>query len=182
MLQRLTFLLASLALLLLNLTSCENHFRKFAPANPAPGTRTSWPPTSYAYVKAFCYDYKAGPSATFLENGKMHPGVMDSQGVRLSTNQVQRLLDAATISQAKSTRTPCYAPHHAFVFYNARGEDVAVFEMCFGCNSQRFYPAGGPEYVNRAALWELTAELGLPLGTSNDFYTKAVRDYRIGRN
>jgi hypothetical protein len=113
-----------------------------------------------------------------MENGKMHPGVMDPNGVTLTAEQVQRLIRGAVISQPKSTRTPCYAPHHAFVFFDAKGKSVAVFEMCFGCNSQRFYPEGGPEYVNRAALWELTGELGLPLGKGNLFYTNAVRDFR----
>lgn len=166
------------ALLVLGLSSCANHFRKFAPAHPAPGTQTSWPGVPFSYVKAYCYDYTAGPSASFMEQGRMHPGVMDAQGVRLSAQQVQRLMRAATVSQPRGLRTPCYAPHHAFVFFNAAGQSVAVFEMCFGCNSQVFYPAGGPEYVDRTALWDLTNELGLPLGKGDRFYTQAVQSFR----
>jgi hypothetical protein len=161
----------------LGLSSCANHFRKFAPAHPAPGTSTNWPGKPFAYVKAYCYDYTAGPTS-FMHEGKMHPAVMDPEGVRLSADQVKRLLRAATISQPKATRTPCYAPHHAFVFYTEKGETVAVFEMCFGCNSQQFYPPGGPEYVDRQALWDLTGELGLPLGKGDLFYRDAVRRYR----
>jgi hypothetical protein len=170
------YLVLALSLTLL-LSSCANHFRKFAPANPEPGTATSWPGVSYSYVKAYCYDYTDGP-VSFMTNGQMHPAVMDPNGVQLTSSQVQRLLKAATISQPKGRRTPCYAPHHAFVFYNAAGKSVAVFEMCFGCNSQQFYPAGGPEYVDREALWQLTGELGLPLGKGDLFYRRAVRDYR----
>jgi hypothetical protein len=162
---------------LLSLTGCANHVRKFAPANPAPGTQTNWPGKPYSYVKAYCYDYTDGPTS-FMTNGQMHPAVMDPAGVRLTPAQTQRLVRAATVSQERTTRTPCYAPHHAFVFYDTKGQCVAVFEMCFGCNSQVFYPSGGPEYVDRDALWELTAELGLPLGKGDRFYQNAVRTYR----
>jgi hypothetical protein len=159
------------------LTGCANHFRKYAQATPAPGTQTNWPGVKFSYVKAYCYDYTDGP-VSFMENGKMHPAVMDPNGIKLTESQVQRLLRGATVSQARSRRTPCYAPHHAFVFYNAAGQSVAVFEMCFGCNSQQFYPAGGPEYVDRDALWQLTGELGLPLGKGDLFYRRVVREYR----
>jgi hypothetical protein len=47
--------------------------------------------------------------------------------------------------------------------------------MCFGCNRQKSYPSGTPEYIDRQALWDLTAELGLPLGKGNAFYTEACR-------
>ena len=56
---------------------------------------------------------------------------------------------------------------------------VAVFEMCFGCNRQKSYPAGVPEYVNRQALWDLTTELGLPVGVGNKFYTDACNARRV---
>jgi hypothetical protein len=166
------------ALLVFSLSSCANHFRKFAPAHPTPGTQTNWPGVRFSYVKAYCYDYTADRSPTFLEKGRMHAGVMDPNGLRLSDQQVQRLLRAATVSQPRALRTPCYAPHHAFVFFNAQGQSVAVLEMCFGCNSQVFYPAGGPEYVDRTALWNLTNELGLPLGKGDRFYREAVLAYR----
>ena len=105
----------------------------------------------------------------------MHPGVMDPRGVKLSPGQVDRLMKAITISQPRGDRSPCYQPHHAFVFYDAKGRVAAVFEMCFGCNRQKSWPLGIPEYINRQALWDLTAELGLPLGKGNAFYTQACR-------
>jgi hypothetical protein len=105
----------------------------------------------------------------------MHHGVLDPKGVKLDADQVQRLVKAITVSQPKSRRTPCYAPHHAFVFYDAQGNVVSWFEMCFGCNQQRSYPAGTPEYVDREALWQIAGELKLPLGKGNKFYTDACR-------
>lgn len=167
--------LASALLLAVSLCACEGYAHRFAAPYPAPGTVVNWPGVPYSEVRAFCYDYTAGPVPDFLHNGKMHPGVMDPRGVKLTSAQMTRLMRAITVSQPKGDRSPCYKPHHAFVFYGAKGQVVAVFEMCFGCNRQKSWPAGTPEYIDRQALWDLTAELGLPLGEGNAFYTQACR-------
>lgn len=155
------------------LTSCEGYARKFAGPSPAPGTVVRWPGVAFTEVRAYCYDYTAGPVSDFVHQGRMHPGVMDTKGVKLAPDQVARLMKAITVSQPKGARTPCYKPHHAFVFFDVQGKVAAVFEMCFGCNRQKSWPGGTPEYVDRQALWDLTAELGLPLGAGNAFYTQA---------
>lgn len=157
----------------LPLCSCENAQHRFSKPYPAPGTVVNWPGVPFTEVRAFCYDYTQESSASFFISGRMHKGVMDSKGVKLTPAQTKRLLALITTSQPKGPRTPCYAPHHAFVFYDAKGKVAAWFEMCFGCNQQRSHPAGTPEYVDRKGLWELTAELGLPLGQGNKFYTEA---------
>ena len=108
-------------------------------------------------------------------------GVMNAQGVKLTSGQTDKLLAALTISQGKKDRTPCYKPHHAFVFYDKGGKVVAVFEMCFGCNRFVETPDGLPEYIDRTALWSLCEELGLPLGVGNKFYTDACNSGRASR-
>jgi hypothetical protein len=170
------FALAWIALALL--PACQYHARKFAGENPPAGTVVQWPRASYDEVRAYCYDYTAEKSRSFLNAGRMHSGVMDAGGVKLTPEQVQRLVAAVTVSQPKSARTPCYAPHHAFVFFSA-GKPVAVFEMCFGCNQFQGHPGEGlPEYIDTQALWTLCKELELPLGKGNEFYTHVVREYR----
>lgn len=165
----------------LSVSSCQYHVRKFAGANPPAGTVVQWPRAQFDEVRAFCYDYTAEKSRSFLNNGRQHVGVMDPKGVKLSPDQVQRLVKAVTVSQPKSARTPCYAPHHAFVFYS-KGAPVAVFEMCFGCNQFQGHPGEGlPEYIDTPVLWTICEELGLPLGKGNEFYTNAVREYRKAR-
>lgn len=173
------FTLVSLCLLCALLGACEGYKHRFAEPYPAPGMVVNWPGVSYDEVRGYCYDYTADTTETFLDPkvGKMHAGVMDRSGVKLSDSQVQRLLRAITVSQPKGPRTPCYKPHHAFVFFK-QGKPVAVFEMCFGCNRQKSYPTGIPEYVDRAALWDLTKELGLPLGRGNEFYAEVCRSGR----
>ena len=160
---------------MLSLTSCENAFHRFASASPTPGTVVKWPGVAFSEVRAFCYDYTQESSPSFFINGRMHKGVMNPKGVKMNASQVNRLMPLITTSQPRGPRTPCYAPHHAFVFYDAQGKVVAWFEMCFGCNQQRAHPGGVPEYVDREALWQLTGELGLPLGKGNKFYTEACR-------
>lgn len=169
-------LLATLALTTL-VTSCGSvsYFGVGAAPSPAPGTVVKWPGKAFTEVRAYCYDYTAEKEGSFFINGRMHKGVMDPKGVKLSPAQVTTLVTALTTSQDKQARTPCYKPHHAFVFYGAQGEVVALFEMCFGCNKFVATPASLPEYVDTAALYQLTGELGLPLGKGNAFYTEACR-------
>ena len=168
----------AVALVALALSSCSSYRAVFAPPSPTPGTRVNWPGKEFKEVRAYCYDYTADQSPSFFINGRMHKGVMDAKGVKLTSSQTQRLLTALTVSQGKQDRTPCYKPHHAFVFYDASGKVAAVFEMCFGCNKFVATPGGLPEYINYQALWKLTGELGLPLGKGNEFYTNACNKRR----
>ncbi len=171
------FLLPVLCLL----SSCVTYNGVGAKAAPAPGTKVAWPGMVFAEVRAFCYDYTAEEPKSFFINGRMHRGVMDADGVKLTADQTQRLVAALTVSQGKQSRTPCYKPHHAFVFYDASGKVVAVFEMCFGCNKFVETPNGLPEYVDTPALFALCQELRLPLGTGNKFYTDACTAGRAAR-
>jgi hypothetical protein len=167
--------LACLVLPLLLLPSCVYHGVN-APPSPAPGTQVQgWPGRAFSEVRAYCYDYTAEQERSFFVHGRMHAGVMDPKGVKLTPPQVARLMNAIAVSQGKQERTPCYKPHHAFVFYDARGSVAGVFEMCFGCNKFRETPDGLPEYVDTGALQQLVQELGLPFGAGNEFYTDACR-------
>lgn len=168
-------LLACFILLPVLLPSCV-YFGVNAPPKPTPGTQVQgWPGRTFSEVRAYCYDYTAEEERSFFVNGRMHTGVQDPKGVKLSSAQVVRLMNAITLSHGKQARTPCYKPHHAFVFYDAQGKVAAVFEMCFGCNKFRETPDGLPEYVDTGALQGLVQELGLPFGQGNAFYTEVCR-------
>src|SRR5262245_45721606 len=119
-------LLACLILLPLVLPSCV-YFGVNAPPKPAPGTQVrGWPGKPFAQVRAYCYDYTAEQERSFFVNGRMHTGVQDPKGVILTPRQVVKLMNAITMSHDKQARTPCYKPHHAFVFYDKAGQVVAV--------------------------------------------------------
>jgi hypothetical protein len=170
-------LVASICLLA-GFSSCT-YFGVNARPVPPPGTKVTWPPANFAEVRGYCYDYTAEESRSFFVNGRMHQGVMDPKGVVLTPDQVRQLLAAITVSHGKQPRTPCYKPHHAFVFYDAQGGVAAVFEMCFGCNKFMETPEGLPEYVDTAALHALCKELGLPLGEGNEFYKDVCQRRRV---
>ena len=170
----LAFSLACLA----TLPSCIAYRGVGASASPAPGTHVSWPNVAFTEVRGYCYDYTAESDFSFLINGRMHQGVMNPKGAKLSPAQTKRLLEALTVSRPKQERTACYKPHHAFLFFNAKGQVVASFEMCFGCNKFTATPGGVPEYIGYSELYQLCKELGLPLGKGNKFYTDACRQKR----
>ncbi len=176
---RVLFSASAVSIALLVLSSCV-YTQVFAPASPKPGTRVNWPGVPFSEVRAYCYDYTAEQQSSFFINGRMHNGVMNPRGEKLSGSQIEKLLDALTVSQPRQDRTPCYKPHHAFVFYDRAGKVAAVFEMCFGCNRWVESPGGTPEYIDKAALWALCQELGLPTGVGNKFYTDACSAPRLG--
>src|SRR6186997_442351 len=118
-------LMISAAMGALLLSSCQS------PPSPAPGTRVSWPNLPFKEVRAYCYDYTAEGRSSFWADGRMHKGVLDPKGVKLSPAQVKRLLTDITVSGPAQMRSSCYKPHHAFMFFDANGQVVAVFEMCF---------------------------------------------------
>ncbi len=166
---------AVIAPAMLLLASCAGNSRFSPDASPAVGTRVNWPGVPFAEVRGYCYDYTAEFSRHFFVNGRMHKGVMDPKGVKLTKAQTKRLLDDIAVSQPKAYAGGCYKPHHAYVFYDAAGKSVGVFEMCFACNEYVATPDGLPRYINRTDLWQLTREIGLPVGTGNQFYTDACR-------
>jgi len=173
------FALPSLALAIaLATSSCSSYRSVWAPPSPPVGQRVDWPGTPFSEVRAFCYDHTAEPASSFFVDGRMHRGVADPAGVALSPSQVERLLTTLTTSHDRQERTPCYRPHHAFVFYSAAGQPVALFEMCFGCNRFVATPPGLPEYIGYDALYQLASELGLPLGKGDDFYRHACTQIR----
>ena len=155
--------------------SCVAYRGVGASPSPAVGTRVSWPNVQFSEVRGYCYDYTAEKDSSFLHDGRMHAGVKDPKGVKLTPAQTKRLIEALTVSHPKQLRTACSKPHHAFVFFDAKGKSVASFEMCFGCNKFIATPGGVPEYINYDALYALCRELKLPLGEGNAFYTEACR-------
>lgn len=152
-------------------------------SGPVPGAKpVSWPPQGYTSVRGYAYHCDAeGLSRDFMQpGGQLHKGVLQPAGVQLNADQIQRLQSAMTTPFTKSWRTPCYAPHHAFVFYNAQGKAVAHLEICFTCNKFIAHPSGLPEYIDMNTLWTIVRELGLPAGSGKDFY-KNIYDQQKGR-
>jgi hypothetical protein len=140
-----------------------------APADPAPlyafprVTRAEangqWPGMRYSDVRAYAYDGREG-LAPLVTNGKLGPTVLKKSEVRLSTQQIERLLKAHRNGNWREI-SACWSPHHGFVFYSTRGKAVAWVEVCFTCSGTRESPDSGPGFDIKA-LRRLCEELKLP--------------------
>jgi len=151
------------------LASCASTKSQPGPAYGSPPV--VWPKQPYTSVRAFAYHCDADVSRAFMQPGMRYAkGVLNAPGAELSPTQVRRLQTAITVPQTESMRTPCYAPHHAFVFYDAAGKPVAHLEICFMCNKHRAFPSGLPAYIDMQTLATIIKELGVPLGQGRDFY------------
>jgi len=140
-------------------------------SNQDVGNPVKWPSKAFSSVKAFAYHCDAEPGRDFIQaDGTYHKGVLRPGPVTLNPEQIQRLQAAITLPQPKSWRTPCYVPHHAFVFYDTHGRRVANVDICFTCNKYRAFPGGMVEYPDMRSLYALVQELGLPTGTGKYFY------------
>lgn len=141
-------------------------------SSPEPvGHPVKWPTAKFATVKAYAYHCDAEEGREFVKpGGRLHVGILNPGPRELSPEQVERLISYITIPQAKSHRTPCYVPHHSFVFFDAQGRPVANFDVCFTCNKHQAFPAGAVEYPDMHRLYALVQELGLPTGTGKYFY------------
>jgi hypothetical protein len=124
-----------------------------------------WPEVKYAQVRAYFYNSASEHDCRIIDSkGHLDASVIDKEGVVLNSAQVARLLAAINGRQRLHPITACYVPHHAFIFYNAWGRRVAVFEFCLECLKASVEPNTAGPYYNYPALAELVADLQLPLG------------------
>lgn len=141
-------------------------------SSPEPvGLPVKWPLAKFSAVKAYAYHCDAEEGREFVKpGGRLHVGILQPGPVELSPEQVERLIAYITNPQPKSHRTPCYVPHHSFVFFDANGKPVSSFDVCFTCNKHQAFPPGVVEYPDMHRLYALVQELGLPTGTGKYFY------------
>lgn len=149
-------------------------------STPGPaGPPVSWPNRAFSQVRAFVYYCGADKSVHFFqEDGSLHAGILNPGGTLLTSAQVQRLMPALTTPTPRRHRTACYLPHHAFLFYNNRGDVVAHTEICFTCTIQRSSPEGLPEHINFQSVWDILGEAGVARGEGTAFYKALYRETR----
>ncbi len=142
--------------------------------SPAASGTGSWPgQVSFTTVRGFTYACEADRDPTFVRaNGELHPGNLTPGGVRLSAEQVRRLMTALNTPTPMKGRTACYVPHHAFVLYDAADRPVASVDVCFTCHHSKSRTRGLPSHFDYGALWQLVHELGLPADTTPGYYRR----------
>lgn len=115
-----------------------------------------WPRVDYREVRAY---YSSVPFDNLRDS---RPGQVEDKV--LNEDQTRRLVAALNARAAPYRTIEFWAPQHAFVFYDASGQQVAEVDIGFS-----FFvvgrPGHPPGYPDIVALAELTEELGLPLGS-----------------
>lgn len=155
-----------------SLVSCKNPSSSTA-NSPVTG---SWPGAAYSSVKAYVYDCDADSSVAFLQKGgRETKGIINKGGAVLSAAQAAKLMSIMKTPTPKESRTACFIPHHAFVFYAPDGSIVGRIEVCFTCDTHRAYPGGLARHVNMGELWNLLGELDVARGEGRKFYQDLYR-------
>jgi len=124
-----------------------------------------WPGVKYTEVRAYAWS-DAIPSDILLikPDWSFVDGVLNKEGALLNARQTKSLLAAESRRRIDRGVAGCYAPHNAFVFYNAEKKPVAFLEICFDCFGSRCSPVdeeGDPDF---GALATIFSELKLPIG------------------
>ncbi|BCX49075.1 conserved hypothetical protein [Haloferula helveola] len=137
-----------------------------------------WLPREIGEVRAYVYDYtQEEGNIALLKNGKLHPGIINVGGAKLSDDQVERLKAALRSSRERQPGALCYMPHHGFVFFDKAGKPMGHIELCFQCGNVDSSPKGLPDREwDWKAIRKLLGELKVPiLGKSPD-YTKLFKE------
>lgn len=138
------------------------------------GASGGWLPREIHEVRAYVYDYtQEKANKSLLRNGRLHKGIINSPGAKLSDEQIERLKDALRSSEPRRSGAFCYLPHHGFVFFDKQGNAMGHIELCFQCGNVANSPAGLPETEwDWQAIRELLVELEVPILEKDEDYTK----------
>jgi hypothetical protein len=130
-----------------------------------PPIPANWPDKEYAEVRAYLYNPGEKPGNLILQKGKLHPEVVNPEGIKLEAKQVEQLLVTFRGKAGNGMGVGCFEPHHGFVFYDRGGNPVADVTVCFLCiqGVARPSPAGSMTTWDLDALKRLVQDLGLPV-------------------
>ncbi|MCH1420983.1 MAG: hypothetical protein L7W40_11820 [Akkermansiaceae bacterium] len=127
-------------------------------------------------VRAYVYDYTQEKKSHITIDGRLHRGVINKAGVKLSPNQLKRLLKAIAEQPLPKKILPladCYWPHHGFVFFDKMGQILAHAEVCLQCNQHRGYKILELSYYwDLKDIRKLIGELKLPIFEDDKKYTQ----------
>lgn len=145
--------------------------------------QAGWLPREIHEVRAYVYDYtqEKGNDA-LLKNGKIHSGVINAGGAKLSAMQVERLKNALRSQKERVPGAFCYLPHHGFVFYDKDGKAMGHIELCFQCGNVSSSPKGLPKNEwDWKEIRRLLEELEVPILKQDKDYTKLYHEEKTKR-
>jgi hypothetical protein len=149
-------------ILALALLACRS-----SPAKPPPLTTHDWGVVKFTEVRAFRMNWDGDGMNDELiraEDGTLNKTRRPKQGIVLTASQIERLHQAVTTSDDTPV-AGCFLPHHAFVFYDARGTIVSTLDVCFICGHVNSEPVALVKATNMGALKTLIEDVGLPISS-----------------
>ncbi|MCW1887371.1 DUF4375 domain-containing protein [Luteolibacter flavescens] len=117
----------------------------------------------YSEVRAYLYNPPHKLGNDIIQDGKLHPDVVDPQGIKLDAKQVEQLLKASYTREPDRRGSGCFLPHHGIVFYDHDGKAVAHLSICFLCNRAASAPYEASLQWDITALSQFITSLGLPV-------------------
>lgn len=140
--------------------------------------KADWLPREIHEVRAYVYDYtQEDKNSSLLKQGRLHKGIINDGGTRLSKDQVARLMDAIRSSKAREPGAFCYMPHHGFVFFDKEAKAMGHIELCFQCGNVASSPKGLPNHEwNWKELKKLLEELNIPILEKDADYTARYKE------
>lgn len=136
-----------------------------ATSGPQVSAHFDWGFLKFSEVRAFRINWSDEDAFDGLvgEKNKLNPTRFPTDGVLLTSLQVERLQEAVTGAHSEHLVAACYNPHHSFAFYDSAGQIVGHIDICFLCWNYRSNPPGFAKTWNLAELSGLLTELGIPL-------------------
>lgn len=137
-----------------------------------------WLPREVHEVRGYVYDYtQEKGNVSLLKQGRLHKGIINAGGSKLSDEQIERLKEALKSSEKRKSGAFCYMPHHGFVFFDKEGKAMGHIELCFQCGNVANSPKGLPEVEwNWKELQALLEELKVPILEAKESYTKLYEE------
>ncbi len=80
-----------------------------------------------------------------------------------------RVLGSVYSSENQYPQADCYEPHHIFVFFDDKGQQVAAIELCFACNRATIMPKLANEKLDFLKLAKIVTDAGLGLHSFDSY-------------
>lgn len=138
------------------------------PSSPAPASAAGdWGFLKFAEVRAYRMNWNEEDSFDCLvdRNGKLNPTRRPKEGIKLNLDQVTRLRLAVTGKHPRplGPSVACFYPHHAFAFYDEKGQRVGDIDICFLCGNYGGQPEGFADTWDLKSIATILKDLDIPL-------------------